>query len=227
MSSRNVSTKTTAERLAGLLNTHYAKKTDVSEAISTAISTVYKPGGSLAAESVSNSYLITANEGKVYNLNGNLTLDSTKAAWFVDGASGDVIPSGTNIVVVENTAAYYEETTDTTAQAGTTYYSRSGSEGNYTYTEVEVEDGTDISSEDYYVLVAATYLFDKLAGFIDLSGKADKVSSATDGNIAGLDSNGNLTDSGIAGTDVLTASDISDYTENELKALLGIPVDPE
>lgn len=38
----------------------------------------------------------------------------------------------------------------------------------------------------------------------DISGKADKVSGATNGDLAGLDSNGNLTDSGIAGTDVST-----------------------
>lgn len=40
---------------------------------------------------------------------------------------------------------------------------------------------------------------------IDLSDKADKVSNATNGDLAGLDSNGNLTDSGITGTSVSTA----------------------
>ena len=37
---------------------------------------------------------------------------------------------------------------------------------------------------------------------VDISGKADKVTGAVDGNLAGLDSNGNLTDSGVAITDV-------------------------
>lgn len=41
---------------------------------------------------------------------------------------------------------------------------------------------------------------------IDLTGKADKVSGATNGDLAGLDSNGNLTDSGIANDDVVTKS---------------------
>ena len=36
---------------------------------------------------------------------------------------------------------------------------------------------------------------------VDISGKADKVESATDGNFAALDANGNLTDSGKAPTD--------------------------
>lgn len=44
---------------------------------------------------------------------------------------------------------------------------------------------------------------------VDLSGKADKVDGATNGNLAGLDSNGNLTDSGIAASDVATQSDLS------------------
>jgi len=39
----------------------------------------------------------------------------------------------------------------------------------------------------------------------DISGKADKVSSATNGNFAGLDSNGNLTDSGKKAGDFLTS----------------------
>ena len=43
-------------------------------------------------------------------------------------------------------------------------------------------------------------------GTINVSGKADKVSGATTGNLAGLDANGNLTDSGILGTDVRTGT---------------------
>ena len=43
----------------------------------------------------------------------------------------------------------------------------------------------------------------------DVSGKADKVVGATNGHLAGLDSSGNLTDSGIAATDVATQSDLS------------------
>ncbi len=39
----------------------------------------------------------------------------------------------------------------------------------------------------------------------DISGKADKVTSATNGNFAGLDSNGNLTDSGKKASDFLTS----------------------
>ena len=54
----------------------------------------------------------------------------------------------------------------------------------------------------------------------DISGKADKVSGATNGNIAGLDSSGNPTDSGIAGTDVSTAVTNSHTHSN--KSLLDL-----
>lgn len=40
----------------------------------------------------------------------------------------------------------------------------------------------------------------------DISGKADKVDSATNGNFAGLDSNGNLTDSGSSASSFATAA---------------------
>ena len=43
----------------------------------------------------------------------------------------------------------------------------------------------------------------------DISGKADKVSSATNGNFAGLDANGNLTDSGVAPSDLASASSVT------------------
>ena len=41
---------------------------------------------------------------------------------------------------------------------------------------------------------------------LDISGKADKVSSATNGNFAGLDANGNLTDSGKKASDFLSGT---------------------
>lgn len=44
---------------------------------------------------------------------------------------------------------------------------------------------------------------------VDLSGKADKVANATSGNFAGLDSNGNLTDSGKKASDFATTQDLS------------------
>ena len=56
----------------------------------------------------------------------------------------------------------------------------------------------------------------------DVSGKADKVSSATNGNFAGLDSNGNLTDSGHKHRDYLTQhQDISGKADKVSSATNG------
>ena len=43
--------------------------------------------------------------------------------------------------------------------------------------------------------------------YVDISGKADKVASATAGNLAGLDANGNLTDSG---SGIATAAEVTE-----------------
>lgn len=68
----------------------------------------------------------------------------------------------------------------------------------------------------------------------DISGKADKVTGATNGHLAALDANGNLNDSGKAAADfvekvivdgvedaVVHESDISDYTAEEIAALFA------
>jgi hypothetical protein len=47
------------------------------------------------------------------------------------------------------------------------------------------------------------------------AGKTDKVQSATNGHLAGLDSNGNLTDSNIASSNVVTKSSTSGLLKND------------
>ncbi len=98
----------------------YIDETAIDGKISAAVSSVYKPAGSVAPSGVTSSLLVAANEGNVYNLSAAMTLDATSAALFVDGTAGDIIPAGTNIEVFE--------------------------------------------------VSAGTYKFDKMAGFIDLSG---------------------------------------------------------
>ena len=67
-----------------------------------------------------------------------------------------------------------------------------------------------------------TYKFDVLSGFVDLSGYASKVSGATNGNFAALDSNGNLTDSGKKASDFLTShQDISGKADKDTDAVEG------
>lgn len=64
----------------------------------------------------------------------------------------------------------------------------------------------------------------------DISGKADKVASATNGNFAGLDSNGNLIDSGHKASDFLTQhQDISgkENTTNKVTSLSSSSTDTQ
>ena len=49
----------------------------------------------------------------------------------------------------------------------------------------------------------------------DFDGKTDKVAEATNGNFAGLDSNGNLTDSGNKASDFVPVTDIATETETQ------------
>lgn len=52
---------------------------------------------------------------------------------------------------------------------------------------------------------------------VDISGKADKVASATAGHVASLDTNGNLQDSGIVAANILTTANLATDTEfNEM-----------
>lgn len=61
----------------------------------------------------------------------------------------------------------------------------------------------------------------QLPDYPDVSGKADKVSGATNGNFAGLDANGNLTDSGKKASDFATSAQISGKADKVSGATSG------
>ena len=71
-------------------------KTEVDNAISEANASVFKPGGTLAANEIVASLLVEGNLGKVYNISEDFTTDSN----FREGAGKD-LPAGTNIVIVD------------------------------------------------------------------------------------------------------------------------------
>lgn len=54
--------------------------------------------------------------------------------------------------------------------------------------------------------------------FIDISGKANRVANPTAGHVAGLDANGNPTDTGIVAANVLTTADVA--TDAEVAEML-------
>lgn len=70
--------------------------------------------------------------------------------------------------------------------------------------------GTNVAIVDTGSSSSHVYKYDAMSGMVDISGKADKVSGATSGHLAALNSSGNLTDSGKALSDLqakLTAGD--------------------
>lgn len=75
-------------------------------------------------------------------------------------------------------------------------------------------------------LVTAAKIVEDGGGITDVSGKADKVSSPTSGNFAGLDANGNLIDSGKKASDFLSSEDLSSYAPLNSPALTGTPTAP-
>lgn len=48
---------------------------------------------------------------------------------------------------------------------------------------------------------------------VDITGKTDKVAGAVAGNVAGLDASGNLTDAGVAASEILIDSDVAQDTD--------------
>ena len=75
--------------------------------------------------------------------------------------------------------------------------------------EVESDDGTNVQvkvTEVNGVITGVNVTTDNTINASNIAGKADKVSEATEGNFAGLDANGNLTDSGSKADDFATAA---------------------
>lgn len=165
---------------------------DVSSAIAAAISSVYKPAGSATVsngeipDSWCDGVLVAGNVGNVYNVPTSCTI---RSVYVIEGTEISYqLRAGENIVVIEQ----YEAASGT-AQSGVTYYTRSGSAEPYTYAETSPQPSVGASVSGLYTKV---YKFDVLAGLVDMSGYQQVVSGATDGNFAGLNASGQITDSG-------------------------------
>ncbi len=134
--------------------------------------------------------LVAANVGFMYNISD--AFETT--ADFVEGA-GHAIPAGANVYIANPSTGVYKYD----IFAG--MYDLSG----YALkSEMSITDGTGTDADKTTIQLKSGLSKQVLIAHQDISGKADKVASATSGNLAGLDGNGNLTDSGIAATDVAT-----------------------
>ena len=79
----------------------YQTASDVETAINNKISSTYKAAGSVAFASL--PALLSANEGKVYNITDSFTTTSD----FVEGA-GSTYPAGTNVVIINTSGSTYK-----------------------------------------------------------------------------------------------------------------------
>ena len=161
------------------------------EAINNKLTSVYKVKGSktFSELTIANPLLLAkANEGNVYNISDAFTTTSD----FIEG-TGKVHTAGSNVVIVEATAAVYTESSDNSINAEKEYYIfRNGG-----YVEVTPDGNEDPSDEGWYELTTpATYKFDVHAG--DLSNLQVLAVPSAAGNIATLNASGQVTDSTVA-----------------------------
>ena len=166
----------------------FDKAEALKEEINNKISSVYKIKGSIAFASLTSALLVKANEGNVYNVTDAFTTNEL----FVEGA-GKKHTAGTNVVIVESTNPVYTVSSDTTVNAGKTYYvSQNGG-----YVAVTPAGNEDPSDEGWFELTTpAVYKYDVHAG--DLSNLQVLAVPTAARNIALLDASGQVIDSEIA-----------------------------
>lgn len=158
----------------------------VKNAIDNAVSSAYHAAGTKTVAELTSSLLIAANEGDVYNM----TDAGTTTADFIEGA-GKAIRIGDNVGVAKVGANYKFDLLSGFIDTSN-FIEKSATSG------LVKNDGT--IDESTYATTSQ---------LPDITGKADMVTSATSGDFAGLDANGNLTDSGSKAADFATAASVS------------------
>ena len=158
----------------------------VKTAIDTAVASAYHHAGTKTVAELLSSLLVAANEGDVYNM----TDAGATTADFIEGA-GKPIRIGDNVGI---------------AKVG---------ENSYKFDLLSgfVDTSTFIEKSNTAGLVKNDGTIDTTSYVSDISGKADKVQSATNGNFAGLDANGNLTDSGKNSSDLDNKCDLTNIAK--------------
>ena len=132
----------------------------------------------------------------------------------VEGALGELasaISSLPSAIVPKGTKTFAQLTPSTDLAAANVGFMWNISDAFTTTADFVEGAGVSIpAGANVYVANPSTgvYKYDIFQGMYDLSGYATKVSGATSGNFAGLDGNGNLTDSGSKASDFATADHV-------------------
>lgn len=156
--------------------------------------------------------LVAGSLGFMWNISDAFTTTSD----FVEG-SGKPVAAGSNVYVVNN---------GTAAEPSYKYDIFAGPidlSGYALKSEMSITDGTGTDADKTTIQLKSGLSKAVLIAHQDISGKADKVASATSGNLAGLDSNGNLTDSGSKPADFATAAQGAKADTAYQKPSGGIP----
>jgi hypothetical protein len=248
---KNLTTKTTIDNLAAELKKSFAKKselTPISTAAAAAIKSVNVSGNTVSFYTSTDK---SGNAVATVDFPKELFLDQTKTEFVAKFKWAEATyPGSTNpnlddkpvmVLAVKGTKGTEESISYSFLSMSAlvdTYVAKTN--GKDASTTIEISDYTvevkvNISAESGNQLeMKDDGLYVPKPQETDISGKADKVSGATEGDIATLDANGNLTDSGkkpsafvekvlVDGVEdpVLHESDISDYTAEEIAALLA------
>ena len=150
----------------------------VKSAIDAAMVSAYKAGGSKTCAELTSALLVAENEGYVFTMSDTGTTTSD----FIEGA-GKEIGVGADVGVIKRNGAY-----------------------KFNLLPGIIDTSNFINKSATTGLVKNDGSIDTTTYVSDVSGKADKVANATSGNFAGLDANGNLTDSGKKSSDFATST---------------------
>ena len=155
----------------------------VYQAMTSMLEGAFHPAGNKTCAELTSDLLVQANVGHIYKITDNGTTD---ANW-VGGAGQTITANQLAVVVYGNTAGTFLFNLENGINVDMSTYQTKA------ITPITVDGTVKSNVED------ALDAINTLAGSnkTGLGNKADKVSGATNGNFAGLDANGNLTDSGI------------------------------
>ena len=182
---------------------------ELATAISSLPSAIVPKGTKTFSQLAPSTDLAAANVGFMWNISDAFTT----TADFVEGA-GVSIPAGANVYVANPSTGVYKYDI---------FQGMYDLSGYALKSEMSITDGTGDDADKTTIQLKSGLSKAVLIAHQDISGKADKVSSATDGNFAGLDSNGNLTDSGSKASDFATAAQgtKADSAVQDVKVKIG------
>lgn len=217
---KNITTKTTIQNLTAEIKSTFAKKTALEEVRSLAAS-AFKSG--LVDGNTVKLFTSADKTGDAafsFDFPTEYFLDQTKSQFVQEFAWAEATyPGSTNpnldgkpvmvlAVKTEDGTGVTYSFVDLTYLLNTYEAAAGDGTASVTIDGYKISVNVNVSAEaDNALVKKADGLYVPKAEVVDISGKADKVTDAAEGNFAGLDADGNLTDSGKKASDFVSAED--------------------